>query len=138
MGQASHPPHPIRRRQRAVAVSAPVIVVGAAKSADENAILFVQGPTAPTASRVRAAKPGALPLRASDAKGPLLLKLDDLCLTVDGDGDLGPAQTTDAQYGVVFQKLAVLPFPFSPSAACSESRDHWGESNLYSCATISI
>ena len=111
-------------------MSTSVIELGAAKSADKNAILFVQSPTAPAANRVRAAKPGALPLRASDAKGPLLLKLDDLCLTVDGDGDLGPAQTTDAQYGVVFQKLAVLPFPFPPSATCSERRDHRGEINL--------
>jgi hypothetical protein len=52
-----------------------------------------------------------LPLFAP--KGPLLLKLNDLCLTVEGDGDLGSAQATGADDSVVFQELAVLPFLFS-------------------------
>jgi hypothetical protein len=50
-----------------------------------------------------------------------MFELDDLCLTVDGDDDLSPAETTGTQHGVVFQELTILPFPFSPSATRSES-----------------
>jgi len=64
------------------------------------------------------AEPRTLPLLTTE--GPFLLKLDDLLVTVDGDGDLGPAEAADAQHGMVFQELTVPPFPFSPSAARSE------------------
>jgi hypothetical protein len=46
-----------------------------------------------------------LPLFASE--GPFLLQLDDLDLTVNGDSNLGPAKTTNAQHRVVFQELVV-------------------------------
>lgn len=108
MGQASYPPHPIRRRQRAVAVPGTVVVAATNSAYEGITVLFVERAAAPTASRVRAAKPGALPLLASER--PFLLKLNDLCLTVDGNGDLAPAQATDAQLGMIFQELAIGPF----------------------------
>ena len=104
----------------------PVISLWAAEPTDEGARAFVEEATTPIA--LRAFEPRALALLSSER--PLLLELDDLGLTVEGNDDLGSAQTTDAQYGVVFQKLAVLPFPFPPSATCSERRDHRGEINL--------
>jgi hypothetical protein len=48
----------------------------------------------------RTVKPRTLPLLASER--PFLLKPDDLDLTVDGDSDLSPAQTTDTQHRVIF------------------------------------
>jgi hypothetical protein len=78
---------------------------------------------------VRATEPRPLPLPAPER--PLLLKLDDLCLTIAGDGDLGAAQATGAQHGVVFQELVVRPFP-PPSG--SEGCDHRSETNLCPCA----
>ena len=96
------------------------VVVAGAEPADEGAVLLMQDAT----------EPGTLALPAPE--GPFLLKLDDLCLAVEGDGDLGSTQATDPQHRVIFQELAVLPFPFSPSATCSESRNHRGESNLCS------
>jgi hypothetical protein len=45
------------------------------------------------------------------SEGPLLFELHDLRLAIKGDGDLGSTQPTDANRGVVFQELAVLPFP---------------------------
>jgi len=56
----------------------------------------------------RTAEPWSLPLPSTEC--PLLLKLDNLFLTVDGDGNLSPPQTTDPQYRVIFQKPIVGPF----------------------------
>jgi hypothetical protein len=72
-----------------------------------------------------AAEPGTLALPAPE--GPFLLKLDDLCLAVEGDGDLGSTQATGAQHVVVLQELVIRPFPRS---TCPESCDHNCESNL--------
>ena len=73
----------------------------------------------------RATEPWALPLPASE--GPLLLELDDLCLAVKGDGELGSTQAADADHGVVFQELVVGPFS---RPTCPESCDHNRETNL--------
>ena len=56
-----------------------------------------------------AAEPRALPLLASER--PFHLDRDDLGMTVERNGDLGPTQTTDAQPWVIFQELAVRPLP---------------------------
>ena len=73
-----------------------------------------------------AAKPRAQALFTSE--GPFLFQLHKLGVAVEGDGHLGSTQTADANRWVIFQELVVLPLP-SPSATCSESRDHRGESN---------
>jgi len=130
--QAGTPPDPIEAWARPVTVPAAVVVTGA-EPADEGAILLVQDATASAA--VWATEPGALPLSAPE--GPLLLELDDSCLTVESDGDLGSTQAADAQHWVIFQEFVVLPLP-PASSTCSESRDHRGESNLCSRARISI
>jgi len=85
-------------------MTGPVIVAGAGPT-DEGAVLLMQDATASVA--VWTAEPWTLALPAS--KGPLLLKLDDLCLAVAGDGDLGSAQATSADDGVVFQELTIGP-----------------------------
>jgi hypothetical protein len=85
----------------------------------------VQDATAPIA--IWTAEPWALALPASE--GPFLLELHDLCLAVEGDGSLGSAQATGAQYWVVFQELVIGPFP--PSTR-SEGGHHAGETNLCS------
>jgi hypothetical protein len=100
------------------------VVVATTEPADEGAILLVQEAAASIA--VRAAEPRALPLPASE--GPLLLKLDDLGLAVEGDSDLGAMQTASAHDGVVFQELAVGPVP-RPSVTCSEGTGHRCERN---------
>jgi len=104
--QASHPPHPIRRRKAAVAMPRTVIVPAAKSAYEGSPILLVQRAATPITGR--AAKPRPLPLLTSER--PFLFKLNDLCLAIDGDDDLRPAQTTDPQYRVVFQKLVVGPF----------------------------
>jgi len=48
------------------------------------------------------AKPWSSSLCTSNAEGPFSLELNNLGLTVDGDGDLSPAETADAQYRVIF------------------------------------
>ena len=106
MGQAGTPPDPIEARTGPIAVTRPVIVTGA-EPAYEDALLLVQEAAAPIA--VRTTKPWPLPLLT--AESPFLLELHDLRLPIEGDGDLGPAQATGAQYRVIFQKLAVGPLP---------------------------
>jgi hypothetical protein len=78
----------------------------------------VQDATPPIAGR--AAEPGTLALLSSES--PFQLKRDDLGLAVEGDGDLGSAQATGAQHGVVFQEPLVEPFP--PNVTRPESCDH--------------
>jgi len=73
-----------------------VIVVWAAKSADEYAILFVEDAGAYAAA---AAEPGALALLSSER--PFLLELDNLLMAVEGDSDLSPPQAADAQHWVI-------------------------------------
>jgi len=50
-------------------------------------------------------------LSASDTERPFHFKLDELGMTVDGDGNLSPAQSADAQHGMVFQELVAGPVP---------------------------
>jgi hypothetical protein len=102
VGQAGYPTDPIEAWTRPVAMPGSV-VVAATSSTDPSALLFVEGTAASVA--VRAAEPRPLPLFASE--GPFLLQLDDLSLTVNGDSNLGPAKTTNAQHRVVFQELVV-------------------------------
>jgi hypothetical protein len=45
------------------------------------------------------------------SEGPLVFELDDLRLAVEGDGNLKSAQAAGTDDGVVFQELAVGPFP---------------------------
>ena len=92
-----------------------VIVLGA-ECADESAVLFNQEPAASIAGQ--AAEPRPLPLPT--AEGPLLLELNNLCLAIEGNSDLGSTQAADADDGVIFQELTVLPFP-PPSSTRSES-----------------
>jgi hypothetical protein len=82
-----------------------------------------------TASSVtgRTAKPRTLTLFTSDTERPFLLQLDNLYLTIEGDSDLSPTQTTDAEYRVVFQKLVIRPLSRS---TCPESCDHNREKDL--------
>jgi hypothetical protein len=68
------------------------VVVTRAEPADEGAVLLVQEPTALIA--IWTPEPWALPLLT--AKGPFLLKLYDLGLAVEGDGDLSSTQTASA------------------------------------------
>ena len=82
------------------------VVPSAARSACKEAILLVQGTTASIA--IRAAKPRTLPLFTSER--PFLFELDDLLMTVDGDGDLSLPQTTNTQHRVIFQEPIVGPF----------------------------
>jgi len=109
VGQAGYPPDPIRRREGAITVSRTIIVTGTNSTADRGAILFMK--RAASSQAHRTAEPRTLTLLAS--KRPLHFELDDLLVTVDSDGNLSPAETTDAQYRVVFQELMVRPF--SPS-----------------------
>jgi len=121
-----YPPDPFQGREGAAAMPA-TVVIAATKPADEaGAVLFVQEATASIA--VRTAEPRSLP---TFAHGPLVLKRHDLCPTVVGDGDLGPAQTTRTEHGVIFQQQAVGPF--SPGT-CSKGCNHKGERNLCSRA----
>src|SRR5215471_5379177 len=63
-----------------------------------------------------------------------MFELDALRLAVEGDGDLGSTQTTDTQPWVIFQELAIGPFPWS---TCPESCDHNCEGNLCSVSYLS-
>ena len=127
MGQAGKtPPDPIQCWAGPIAVTGPVVVAGA-QPAYEGAVLFVQEAASPIA--VRAAEPR--PLLLFTPKGPFLFKLDDLGLTVEGDGDLGPAETAGADDGVVFQEPVVGPLPRS-GVTCSEGSGHRCERNLCS------
>jgi hypothetical protein len=77
----------------------------------------VQGAAAPIT--VWAAEPWALALFASER--PLLFKLDDLRVAVDGDGDRRSTQATGTQPCVGFQQPVIGPFQLF---ACSERCDH--------------
>ena len=110
MRQAGYPPDPIEAWTGAVTVPGSEVILGTNSTA-KNAVLLVEEAAAPATA---AAEPGALPLFASEA--PLLLKLDDLGLTAEGDGNLRPAQATGADDRVIFQQLGVGPFS-RPSCA---------------------
>ena len=109
MGQASYPPNPIRRREATITVPRTIIVPRAEPTDEGGAILLVQGATASVTGRT--AEPRAPPLSASDTERPFHFKLDELGMTVDGDGNLSPAQSADAQHGMVFQELVAGPVP---------------------------
>src|SRR5262249_39207634 len=110
-------------------MATPVVVAGASP-ANEGAVLLMQRTASPIA--VRAAEPWALALPAPE--GPLLLELYDLCLAVEDDGDLEPA--TGPQHRVIFQELAVGPFP-RLGVTSSEGCDHSCERNRCSAAYLS-
>jgi hypothetical protein len=105
MGQAGYSPDPIERAAALVAVPTAVVVAGA-EPTDEGAVFLMQ--EAATSVAIRAAEPGTLALPTPE--GPFLLKLDDLGLTVEGDGDLRSTQTAGVQLWVSFQKLVIGPF----------------------------
>jgi hypothetical protein len=90
-GMPAYPPNPIRRREATITVAAPVIVPGAEPTDEGCPVLLVQGTTASITGRT--AKPRSLPLLTS--KGPFLLELNDLYPTIDGNGHLSSAETTD-------------------------------------------
>src|SRR5262249_43049531 len=122
MGQAGTPPNPIKAWAGPIAMTGPIIVA-AAGSTDPGAVLLVQEPTALIA--IWAAEPRALPLLASER--PFHLDREDLGMTVERNGALGPTRTTDAQPWVGFQQPVIKPFQ-RPSA--SEGSDDLGEINL--------
>jgi hypothetical protein len=91
-----------------VTVSGTIVIARTEPTDEGSAIFLVQG-TTPSATD-RTAEPRSLPLSTSDTEGPFSLQQDDLGLTVDGNGNLSPAETTDSQYRVIFQKPIVGPF----------------------------
>ena len=123
MRQAATHSELVRRRQSTVSMSAPKIVPGALPAYEGSPVFFVERTATPVTGRT--AKPRALPLLASER--PFHLDRDDLGMTVERNGDLGPTQTTDAQPWVGFQQPVIKPFQ-RPSA--SEGSDHLGEINL--------
>ena len=74
-----------------ITVSRTVIIPRTEPTDEGCSAYFVKCSASSIASR--AAKPGTLTLFTS--KGPFHLKLDNLGLTVDDDGDLSPTETTD-------------------------------------------
>jgi hypothetical protein len=79
-------------------VTRSVIISGTQSTADGSPVLLMQGTTPSVTGRTT--KPRTLTLFPTE--GPFLLQLDNLGLTVDGDGNLSPPQTTDPQYRVIF------------------------------------
>ena len=131
MGQAGHPPDPIRRWQVTVAVPRTVIVPATKPAYEGGAAHLVQGAAATVTGGT--AKPWTLALLAPER--PFLLKLNDLYLTVDSDGNLSSSETTGTDSGVIFQQLVIGPFPLF---ACSESCDHRSETNLYPSCLLQL
>jgi len=91
MGQAGYPSDLIHRRKITITVSRTVIIPRTEPTDEGCSAYFVKCSASSIASR--ATKPGTLTLFTS--KGPFHLKLDNLGLTVDDDGDLSPTETTD-------------------------------------------
>src|SRR5262249_49784298 len=94
----SHPPDLVRCRNAAITVSRTVIVPRTKPTDEGSPVLLMQG-TTPSIARW-AAEPWTLPLLSPEC--PFPLKLNDLCLTVDGNGNLRSPQTTNTQHRVIF------------------------------------
>jgi len=122
MGQAGYPPDLIHRRKITITVSRTVIIPRTEPTDEGCSAYFVKCSASSIASR--AAKPGTLTLFTS--KGPFHFELDDLCMAIDADSDLGPTETPDTQHRMIFQELMIRPFPLpSGSEGCDvDARAH--------------
>ena len=87
----SHSPDLVRRRKTAITVSRSIVVPRTEPTDEGVRVLLVKDSASSIAGRTT--KPGTLTLFTSEC--PFLLQLDDLGLTVDDDGDLASAETTD-------------------------------------------